>query len=45
MNQIEKTLKLLRRSPYQALAAALAMSLTFFVSSVFVILVIGGQIV
>src|SRR3989344_3606108 len=45
MKQINKTLKLLRRSPYQALAAALAMSLTFFVSSVFVILVIGGQIV
>src|SRR3990167_7319983 len=35
MNQIKKTVKLLRRSPYQALAAALAMSLTFFVSSIF----------
>ena len=45
MNQIKKTVKLLRRSPYQALAAALAMSLTFFVSSIFVILIIGGQIV
>jgi len=45
MNQIKKTVKLLRRSPYQALAAALAMSLTFFVSSVFVILIIGGQII
>src|SRR3989339_1324206 len=45
MNQVKKTIKLLRRSPYQALAAALAMSLTFFVASIFVILVIGGQIV
>ena len=45
MNQIKKTVKLLRRSPYQALAAALAMSLTFFVSSIFIILIIGGQIV
>ena len=45
MNQIKKTVKLLRRSPYQALAAAFAMSLTFFVSSIFVILIIGGQIV
>src|SRR3990170_467501 len=45
MNQIKKTVKLLRRSPYQALAAALAMSLTFFVATIFVILVIGGQIV
>ena len=44
MNQIKKTVKLLRRSPYQALAAALAMSLTFFVSSIFIILIIGGQI-
>src|SRR3990172_4712425 len=45
MNQIKKTVKLLRRSPYQALAAALAMSLTFFVSYIFIILIIGGQIV
>src|SRR3990167_10898141 len=45
MNQIKKTVKLLRRSPYQALAAALAMSLTFFVSSIFIIMIIGGQIV
>lgn len=45
MKQINKTIKLLRRSPYQALAAALAMSLTFFVSSIFVILIIGGQII
>jgi len=45
MNTIKKTLKLLRRSPYQALAAALAMTLTFFVASVFVVLVIGGQLV
>lgn len=45
MNQVKKTVKLLRRSPYQALAAALAMSLTFFVSSVFIILIIGGQII
>lgn len=45
MRQVRKTLKLLRRSPYQALAAALAMTLTFFVSSIFIILIIGGQIV
>lgn len=45
MKQIEKTLKILRRSPYQALAAGLAMTLTFFVGSIFVILVVGGQIV
>ncbi len=45
MNQVKKTIKLLRRSPYQALAAALAMSLTFFVSSIFVILIFGGQLV
>lgn len=44
MKQLSKTVKLLRRSPYQALAAALAMSLTFFVSSIFVVLIIGGQI-
>ena len=45
MSQIKSTIKLLRRSPYQALAAALAMSLTFFVASIFVVLVIGGQLV
>ncbi|MBI2599045.1 FtsX-like permease family protein [Candidatus Curtissbacteria bacterium] len=45
MRQIKKTLKLLRRSPYQALAAGLAMTLTFFVTSIFAILIIGGQIV
>lgn len=45
MKQIKETFKLLRRSPYQALAAALAMSLTFFVTSIFIILIIGGQIV
>ena len=45
MKQLNRTIKLLRRSPYQALAAALAMSLTFFVSSLFIVLIIGGQIV
>lgn len=45
MKQIKNTLKLLRRSPYQAAAAALAMSLTFFVTSIFVVLIIGGQII
>jgi len=45
MKQIRSTIKLLRRSPYQALAAALAMSLTFFVASIFVIVIIGGQLV
>jgi len=45
MKQIKSTFKLLRRSPYQALAAALAMSLTFFVASIFVVLIIGGQLV
>ncbi|MBI2327734.1 FtsX-like permease family protein [Candidatus Curtissbacteria bacterium] len=45
MSQIKKTIKILRRSPYQALAAALAMTLTFFVGSIFVILIIGGQLI
>lgn len=45
MRQIKSTLKLIRRSPYQAFAAALAMSLTFFIASIFLTLVIGGQIV
>lgn len=44
MKQIEKTLKILRRSPYQALAAGLAMTLTFFVGTIFVILLTGGQL-
>ena len=45
MSQFKRSLKLLRRSPYQALAATLAMSLTFLVASLFVILIIGGQLV
>lgn len=45
MKQPKETMRLIRRSPYQALAAALAMSLTFFVSSIFILLIIGGQIV
>lgn len=45
MKQAKETLKQVRRSPYQALAAALAMSLTFFVSSIFIVLIIGGQTV
>jgi len=45
MKQAKDTLKQIRRSPYQAVAAALAMSLTFFVSSLFIVLIIGGQIV
>lgn len=45
MRQAKDAIKQIRRSPYQALAAALAMSLTFFVSSIFVVLIIGGQIV
>ncbi|OGD87103.1 hypothetical protein A2164_00855 [Candidatus Curtissbacteria bacterium RBG_13_35_7] len=45
MKQAKYAIKQIRRSPYQALAAALAMSLTFFVSSIFIILIIGGQIV
>lgn len=45
MKQFKKTLLLLRRSPYQAIAAALAMTLTFFVASIFLILIIGGQII
>jgi len=45
MKQIKRTVRLLRRSPYQALAAGLAMTLTFFVASIFAILIIGGQIV
>ncbi len=45
MTKIKKTLTLIRRSPYQALAATLAMSLTFFIASIFVVLIVGGQIV
>lgn len=45
MRQAKDTIKQIRRSPYQALAAALAMSLTFFVSSIFIVLIIGGQII
>ena len=45
MKQIRKTVTLLRRSPYQALAAGLAMTLTFFVASIFAVLIIGGQVV
>lgn len=45
MKQIKKTLKFLRRSPYQALAAGLAMTLTFFIASVFIVLIFGGQII
>lgn len=45
MKQVKRTVKLLRRSPYQAIAATLAMSLTFFISAIFVILMIGGQVV
>lgn len=45
MKQIKRTLKLLRRSPYHALAAILAMTLTFFITSLFVILILGGQLV
>ncbi len=45
MRQAKQAIKIIRRSPYQALAATLAMSLTFFITSIFVILIIGGQIV
>lgn len=45
MRLVKETLKVLRRSPYQATAAALAMSLTFFVSSIFIVLIVGGQLV
>ena len=41
MKQVKQTIKFLRRSPYQALAATLAMSLTFFVSSIFVTILIS----
>ena len=45
MKPVKDTFKVLRRSPYQAMAAALAMSLTFFVSSIFIVLIVGGQLV
>lgn len=45
MSQVKKTMKIIRRSPYQALAAMLAMSLTFFVASIFIILILGGQVI
>ena len=43
MKEIKNTVKLLRRSPYQAMAAIIAMSLTFFITSLFVDLLFGGQ--
>jgi len=45
MKQAKQAVKLIRRSPYQAIAAVLAMTLTFFISSIFIILLVGGQIV
>ncbi len=45
MRQAKEAAKIIRRSPYQALAASLAMSLTFFVTSIFVIMILGGQII
>lgn len=45
MRQTKDTIKQIRRSPYQAFAAALAMSLTFFVSALFILLIVGGQII
>jgi cell division transport system permease protein len=45
MRQAREAAKIIRRSPYQAIAAALAMSLTFFVSSIFVIMILGGQVI
>lgn len=45
MRQVKQSMKLIRRSPYQALAATLAMSLTFFISSLFIIMIVGGQII
>lgn len=45
MRRGKEALKLIRRSPYQAIAAIIAMALTFFVTSVFVVLLVGGQIV
>lgn len=45
MKQIKRTVTTLRRSPYQAIAAALAMTLTFFIGSVFLVLILGGQVV
>jgi len=45
MKPVRNSIKLIRRSPYQAIAAIVAMSLTFFVTSIFVVLLVGGQIV
>ena len=45
MKRSKNSLKLIRRSPYQAIAAIIAMSLTFFVTSIFVVVLVGGQIV
>ncbi len=45
MKRSKETLRLIRRSPYQAIAAIIAMTLTFFITSVFVVLLVGGQIV
>jgi len=45
MNTVNKVLKNLRRSPYQALAAVLVLTLTFFISAIFVFLAVGSAVV
>ncbi len=45
MRQVNNAWRHMRRTPYQALAAILTMTVTFFVASVFVLLAFGFQVV
>lgn len=42
MRLVKQVLKNLRRSPYQAAAATLVLTLTFFISAIFVLLAVGS---
>lgn len=45
MSSYKQVLKNLRRSPYQAAAAVVVLTLTFFISSIFILLAIGTAVV
>lgn len=45
MTTVDKVLKNLRRSPYQAAAAVVVLTLTFFISAIFILLAVGSAVV
>ena len=45
MKNLKTTLKHIRRSPYQALAAIAVMTATFFVANIFTLVALGSQAV